>query len=897
MAAPTSALSQTLKSISLTKIREISKQRAVYEQRKDAVLAEAALHASDPHARIARLYQGVEDLYPSGLSDNGVHNVRYWLQQSRYDASVPAGTLASCEELLRGKLEVQSRRLAIAHLYSRLVTEWIKPGAPIGGEEPAAEDDEFEVVDRQKERLQELCDRFERVVFTPLETDETEIDLYMTGLFPGDDAQKALTDLRDTMLKSSEHLMDSKVPFDKETLTWSINALLSEDLLSDAKQAILREFLGNDLVLGEIADVLNMRYADFASWEWDAGPDGIPVLPRPQLNGKYRIWMDEDVLQAIFVEYVGVRCCNLLSTNLKDFLNVNKSGAWRWAPGTRMSDLDKLRRTYYLGMTFWDTNSVSEVRQKDYNRVFFMSQLPATPTALGAGAYVNDGAVDDDEQAKGWSNIKQQLLRTLASEMLVHRTLHGEAAVVQSDLQWYATGLSHSTIFSVMRFFGFPEKMIAFYRKVLEAPLNMAPADGSPGGPRTRRRGVPMAHATEKFIGELVLFVMDLVVNRETGMLLYRLHDDIFLVGEPERCAKAWEALGAFAKVMGLDFNMHKTGSVYLTDGTKKPNPKISSILPSGTVQIGHLTLDAESGEWVIDQKQVGEHVAQLKLQLAASGSVLGWVQTWNSCIGRFFSHTFGEPAYCFGRAHVDGILEAYRRMNVDLFGDGGSAVRYLKSKIQERFNVTEVPDAFLLLPEKLGGLGLQNPFISLLTVRDKLSDWNETPEQILREALRHEREMYEAARKDFYEVGGVPDRIRRLREEYRDGDEYKEFKHSVYESIDLAERENFFSLEEYTRFRETTSMSLAKAYRLLATTPEAEGPIVDRDVKTILAEIDIDSYDKSPRAMEARWALQMFGDGLRDTVGALRLVEDNLLPLGVLTMMRQKAVRWNMVL
>ena len=137
-----------------------------------------------------------------------------------------------------------------------------------------------------------------------------------------------------------------------------------------------------------------------------------------------------------------------------------------------------------------------------------------------------------------------------------------------------------------------------------------------------------MAHATEKFIGELVLFVMDLVVNRETGMLLYRLHDDIFLVGEPERCAKAWEALGAFAKVMGLDFNMHKTGSVYLTDGTKKPNPKVSSILPSGTVQIGHLTLDAESGEWVIDQKQVGEHVAQLKLQLAASGSVLGWVQT-----------------------------------------------------------------------------------------------------------------------------------------------------------------------------------------------------------------------------------------------------------------------------
>lgn len=896
MTAPTSALSQTLKSISLTKIREISKQRAVYEQRKDAVVAEAA-DASDAYARIARLLRGVEDLYPNGLSDNKVSNVRYWLEQSRYDASVPPGTLASCEELLRGKLEVQSRRLALAHLYSRLVTEWMEPAATMGGEQPVAEDDSFEVVDRQKERLQELCDRFEQVVFSPLETDETEIDLYMAGLFPADGPHRALLGLRENIDEASQSLMDAKMPFDRETLEWSINALLSEDLLSDAKQAILREFLDNDLVLGEIADVLNMRYADFASWEWDAGPDGIPVLPRQQLNGKYRIWMDEDVLQAIFVEYIGVRCCNFLSEHLKDFLRDNEGGVWREPGTTRMSALDKLRRTYYLGITYWDNCSVREKRHKEYLHVFFMSQLPATPTALGAGAYVNDGAVDEEDQAKGWSNIKQKMLRTLASELLVHRALHGEAAVVQSDLQWYATGLPHTTIFAIMRFFGFPEKLIAFYRKVLEAPLNMAPADGSPGGPRTRRRGVPMAHATEKFIGELVLFVMDLVVNRETGMLLYRLHDDIFLVGEPERCAKAWEAMSTFAKVMGLEFNMHKTGSVYLTDGDKKPPPEVTKALPTGIVQIGHLTLDPDSGEWVIDQKQVGEHVTQLKNQLGASRSILGWVQTWNSCIGRFFSHTFGEPAYCFGRSHVDSILETYKQMNGVLFGNSGSAVQHLRSKIHDRFGVSEVPDAFILLPEKLGGLGLQNPFIPLLTVREKLSGWNEAPDQILSEALKHEKQMYEDARKEFEELGGAADRIRRLREDYRDNDDYEDFKTSVYDSLSDDELKTFFSLEEYTRFRETTSRSLARAYELLTSTPEAMGPVLDRDVKGILDDIGVNSYDWSPQGTEAKWALQMFGDGLRDTVGALRLVEGNLLPLGVLTMMRQKAVRWNMVL
>ena len=895
MAAPTSALSQTLKSISLTKIREISKQHAVYEQRKDAVLAEAAQHADDPHRRIARLLRGVKDLYPVSLSDNRVANVQHWVQQSRYDASVPPETLESCEELLRGKLEVQGRRLALAHLYSRLVTEWMEPAAPMNGESPVASDDSFEVVDRQKERLQELCDRFEKVVFSPLETDEMEIDLYMAGLFPGTDMERALAYLRiDIGSECSGLIADSK-PFDNRWLKWSIDALLSEDLLSDEKQAILREFLENDLVLGEIADVLNMRYADFDSWEWDAGPDGIPVLPRQQLNGKYRIWMDEDVLQAIFVEYVGIRCCNFLSKRLRSF--VGRHDVWRWEPGTAMTAMDSLRRSYYLGDAWSGDDSLERARKQEYLATFFMSQLPATPSSFGAGAYVNDGAADDENQAKGWSNIKQKMLRTLASELIVHRELHGEAAVVQSDLQWYATGLSHTTIFAVMRFFGFSEKVIAFYRKVLEAPLNMEPADGVSKGPRTRRRGVPMAHATEKFIGELVLFVMDLVVNRETGMLLYRLHDDLFLVGEPRRCAKAWEAMNTFAKVMGLKFNAHKTGSVYLANEGEKI-PEVAAALPKGRVQIGHLALDEESGEWVIDQEQVGEHVAQLKKQLGASGSILRWVQTWNSCIGRFFSHTFGEPASCFGVGHVDSILETYRRMNEVLFGaGGGSAVQYLKTKIQERFNVGEIPDAFILLPEKMGGLGLQNPFIPLLVNREKLAEEGESAAAILRQALERDRERYDDARKEFEALEGAPERIRRLGGGYRDKERYEAIKESIYDTMSEEDLDTFFSFEEYCRFRETTSRALMKAYEHLCDTVDPTSPKMDREVELMLNNIGIYTYDQSPKGVEAKWALQMFAGGLKESFGGLRLVEDNLLPLGVLAMMRKKAVRWNMVL
>ena len=186
-----------------------------------------------------------------------------------------------------------------------------------------------------------------------------------------------------------------------------------------------------------------------------------------------------------------------------------------------------------------------------------------------------------------------------------------------------------------------------------------------------------MAHASEKFIGELVLFFMDVAVNRKTGILLYRLHDDIWVCGEPKMSAEAWNCMQSFAKVFGLDFNKSKTGSVYMP-GSFPRDATTAKTLPTGDVKIGFLQLDPDSGKWVIDKQLVKAHLDQLEKQLSNCKSVLSWVQTWNSCIGRFFSHTFGEPAYCFGREHVDEVLDTYQRMLQTLF-PGGSVVNHGK--------------------------------------------------------------------------------------------------------------------------------------------------------------------------------------------------------------------------
>lgn len=121
MASPRSVLSKTLQSITLSKIRELESRHKSYETRKSEYLAKADA-AADERDCLACLLEAVKELYPPAAKDSGLTNLKRWLDQSRYDASVPVSKLASFNRQLRAQLDIQSRKLDIAHLYSRLLT-------------------------------------------------------------------------------------------------------------------------------------------------------------------------------------------------------------------------------------------------------------------------------------------------------------------------------------------------------------------------------------------------------------------------------------------------------------------------------------------------------------------------------------------------------------------------------------------------------------------------------------------------------------------------------------------------------------------------------------------------------------------------------------------------------
>lgn len=286
MASSQSVLSETLQSITVTKITELEKQRNAYTSSKQKIFQSIEAGAEDVRVRLSTLIKGFENLRERKDLDynHDLHNITRWLEQSSFDPSVPETKLLEYEKQLRSRLDRGSRQLDLAHLYSRLLTEWI--GTPTSADseiddlEKSDSGESFEVVeDTQKARLEQLRDKFAQVVFEPLETDEVEINNYLLKLFPGHHGERALERLREEVSSVGKSMRCDTFRIDDQTLKWSIKALLKVQLLSDEKKATLNDFLKDDAVLSEIKDVLNMRFRDLDNWDWNLGEKGMPVSP------------------------------------------------------------------------------------------------------------------------------------------------------------------------------------------------------------------------------------------------------------------------------------------------------------------------------------------------------------------------------------------------------------------------------------------------------------------------------------------------------------------------------------------------------------------------------------------------------------------------------------------
>ena len=370
---------------------------------------------------------------------------------------------------------------------------------------------------------------------------------------------------------------------------------------------------------------------------------------------------------------------------------------------------------------------------------------------------------------------------------------------------------------------------------------------------------------------EVVLFCMDrAVAHHAKGANLHRLHDDFWIWGPQDECVKAWHAVTHFTRVMGLDINEDKSGSVVISrdkttpaiatpqkkadhgktlSGPDPPDEKTG--LPSGNIAWGFLLLDAETGRFKINGPLIESHVQDLKTRLNSENSILGFVKLWNTHAVRFFTSMLGRPANCLGQAHVDMVLETFKRVQKIIF-PSGSVTEHLKEKICSRLKIRDIPDGFLYLPLALGGLNLQNPFIPYLQVRSTITP---NPNTIMDNFFTREKEAYERSK-------------------------------ATFEKERLAKRKNgdFMTFEHYTRHREQTSSLLLETYEKLLAEPK------NKPVK-LAYENEVADLDELTEYQ--RWVLHLYGAEMRRRFGGLSVVEKRLLPTGLVQLFMQRRMRW----
>jgi len=397
MSSSGGVFSQTLQSITDTKLAELSKKRNYFEDQKTALLKE--VHAeTDQRQRLRLLLNGVKESFQaqaksakrkrddhlgaksSRITGTGnprlevlLNNLQKFLDQARYDPSISPKLLQDWEQSLTKELDIQSLKYQYATLYGQLVTEWLstEKAAKPSDEKDVEQMEDFEKVDWKEK--DEARASWEEVVFQPYEVDPMAVGSYLNELFGKNGTEKkvlgALDKLREEV-EAFEITLTSPRQFNNSVLRWTINGLLSSDLLDDEKRAVLKDFLGNPIILVEVADVLNMRMASINTWSWE---DHVPLEMRRKVNGDSQIYMHEDLLQAIFLQFIGVKWSVFLKSAFKRFSDI--PGAWT-SNSAEVPENDIKSREYFLGSLGTTRGpSVQSERQKLYKSRYFMAQL------------------------------------------------------------------------------------------------------------------------------------------------------------------------------------------------------------------------------------------------------------------------------------------------------------------------------------------------------------------------------------------------------------------------------------------------------------------------------------------------------------------------------------------
>lgn len=933
--ASSAAILSVVQHVTSNKQNKVSTRLAELEEHvkeSKAILSDTSKEASDSllESQVLALLRILRKAFPGNLHqavhiktgstcdsiafNSRLDTIERMLWETKQSPSFSDSAAQAWRDELLGYLRRAELRMAYTALFGRLANEWAEQrfgelssdSAPKISSNPAQSDmsdTESEVAVGRRE-MHEQRQIWESHVTIQRDTDTDQIVAFLDNLFgikgkkesdkdndhedePSDPRTAHLQDIRNIIHSSSKR----GILITTSIVESAIDAVLSADQLTSEKRRAMQDIRNRPNIIHEIVDILQIDVEFSALRKRSYSDVPTTMQMRKAINGKYRVYLDLELLDAILIQCVG----QWVSVNIKEALDKTPR---------KFTDDDEdehatLMAQIYILASRRNMTSVHNLRSDMYGRVFSSIRLPES---------MADESTDYDDSASrpvsglsdlvnGHSNkysLRTDILRICNAEMGVQKLVHGQFCILQSDFEWFGPSIPHSTLLAILKYFQFPSEIIQFVESFLGMHMRFHD-DGPDGQVLVRRTGIPLSFQLTDGIAELLLYILDRAVNERTGGAnLYRNHDDLWFWGQPKQCAIAWDTIREFTATMGLRLNKDKTAFAHATDTS---NPRyvpaeknaLSNLPMDGKMKWGLLYFDAKDWTWKANKSSVEEHMDELRFQLKSRTSVMAYVQAYNAYVKNFLPNNFSPVVTGLGDGHAAMVLQSLRDAQSYLFGDAGNVAQHVREMIRERFGkydsrFNDVPDCFLYGSADEGGLGLANPapafakHVRIVRSGDVQRDDEDDEarlapmEKVLSDVKRGLSTAYRSDKTTFVNnMRSERNKSASSRKSRKKAHKKKANEESDAESDD-ADGATFMPFRDYVACSEEHSYSLYSMYIALLNEPSVKA-------------------EDSPLCNE-KWASTVFGAQIESMFGG-SITEKQLLSLELYRTLAEEKVRW----
>ncbi|KAJ3365766.1 hypothetical protein GGF32_008164 [Allomyces javanicus] len=915
-ATSSSAYSEILRATTATKIEEFGGVKARFDAHYAALVAKADKAAS-PVEVLETYFHGLKDLKAAQTEFHGsVKSLQPVVDGFRANPLAPASAVQPWVDALKTEVQRGSARVKYADLFGKVLNEHAVFTSSLSSSATAgavAEDERVAASDAAYVALKdETRAEFVSHAFTAPDVDTAAFKAFLTDTlftFPHADQRKQW----DKLVKDTA---DFAKKLEGTTVTVSdvhqcIRGLLASDLLGESRAAALRAVEDNALVHGELASVLNIMLSRIDEWAWPTA--GVKLELRRMLNGRFRVFMEEDLVTAIFLQYVGTKWSvhfyhqlhderysaeSCLSKHEVELAKPNAAAA-----AERAAQLNRARRT----------------KLEQYS----MASLPESMSdQAGRAAVYSDEDKDESagvdvagKETASAVESKQNLLHLLTTEARYHARFHSESTpftVVRTDFKWFGPSIVHENLLALLEVLGVPAKWRTFMHKFLAAPLIL----DNESSPRVRVRGIPICHALSTLFGELMLFPLDYFLTRTTKVTVVRMLDDVWMwSSNPAEMQRAWTNMLEYAALAGLALNLDKSGSAAIHarkgDAAALIAPFAPEPLPQSRVTWSSLVMHADATFRPDYENEVKVHVLEAQARLAAAPTVLAWINVYNQ-YARFFVRNLGAPARVWGKSGILHIQSALVQIHKDMFPEtSGNVIAALAERLRrvDADVADSLLDAWVYWPLTMGGLEVHNPFVTVAAWLHAIdSEWDKDAKTLdqgddfdeLDESNRNEYKGAVGRHEKFFKgkMGEEADRL------YRAGDKAAAdaIMQELHSDDGIGELRSRMAplpnLEAYVRRHHAKWAPWVRHYnQMLARIQPCRAGSTSVSLVGPLSRLAGDGPIKSNlRNMTWYWSwiVAMYGDSILNMFGTLEFMPADGVPRAMVNAVKKEKIKWS---